>query len=354
MSVISLVLNKANGDLAFWADCLITSDEADEGPRLETPVSFGSRQEPLDTLGHIQTRLQSKIIQLGDGSRLLWSGELSLARTCANEIETIMETYKGPLALERIARNFESYEDSSFILVLHWESGISIIHHRCNVYQFHGFEVVFAGSGSGLLDDPIKFVREPSAASVDVSSAAHLSMSFITFGILNERTYRAHPTWRYGGWYELIEAREGKFIPKYFVLNNFSVTEELEICHNTSCVPFSSEHGETVFRFAAEQDSFDFQGNFWIAESVNRPLLLNEINGEIKPELFWAFARDYSINLFAVGRRIEVRWCPEPYPMIEFKEGGFLKFPGPLVKKQFNDLLDEIKKDRPAFFERTN
>lgn len=147
MTILCLVRDLKNGAWAAFADCLITSDENDEGASLRSPVrkNFMERK----TFGFTELALEEKIGFVSEGLVVGWSGRRDLART-------VVQAIGGRTYNDEITEICVSDENCYFVAIDNGDGTESLNffgrEDRLQTIQVHGYEFTFAGSGSRILE----------------------------------------------------------------------------------------------------------------------------------------------------------------------------------------------------------
>jgi len=227
LTVLCLIRDKLAGTWAAFADCLITSDEFDEGQALVTPNRL--YQDERTTHGFAEVRLEEKLGLLNETCLFGWENSRQEASNLIREIRSVgVDTFDFSTLTGR------SFENSFLIISRKPGSTESIIrlfsnHDRSSFFENDRFTVHASGSGKDLVDK-LQFTSKGGGVQAltsqqDIAQAAlTLLVKYLSeeLGGRNSQYYSR----RTGGWYSLFLPVQDGFFQYRFGFNHWALENQ--------------------------------------------------------------------------------------------------------------------------------
>ena len=255
MTILCLVRDKIEGTWAAFSDCLITSDEHDEGIALHTPNRLF--QDERTTHGFAEVRLEEKLGLLGDNCLFGWENSRHEASALVREIKSIgTKSFDFDTLAGRKLKN--SYlivtEDQS------WPgSKIRLISNKERSEFFDGdrFTVHASGSGRGLIDR-LKFTSAGGGISAlgiggDVADAAlKLMVKYLSEELGGSRSQ--FYSLRTGGWFSMFLPAPDGIYQYRFCFNHWSMGLNGEPLVSHIVIPWQQDGINFALTFLVNDD----------------------------------------------------------------------------------------------------
>jgi hypothetical protein len=239
LTILCLVRDLRNGAWAAFADCLIISDEHDQGPSLRTPLQKNFMER--ETFGFTESALEEKIGFISKDLVFGWSGRRDLALAA---VQAVRER----ISNDEIVEMCISDENCYFVAINNEDGTQNIIFFgprgRVQTIQAHGYEFRFAASGSRILED-LRFTSKDSPlgfGAFDVVAAEIQALSKFLNEEMAGRTSQFYSL-RTGGRYQIISGTSQGARRLLYCVNHWHQSELEPLLHSIS-VPIIKEQHE--------------------------------------------------------------------------------------------------------------